>query len=441
LKIAETKEKGVLPVRRRRGKGGTKMDLKIMGLILAGGKGTRLSPLTKERAKPAVPFGGKYRIVDFVLSNFINSGIYSIYVLIQFRSQSLLQHLRDGWQFGGLLKEQFIIPVPAQMRTPGETWYKGTADAVYQNANLIEQSRPDLVILFGADHIYLMDIRQMIEAHRARKAGVSIAAIPVDRKFAKDFGVLEVDEEGRIKAFIEKDPDAPGMPGQPDKVLASMGNYIFERELLLDMVGRDAKDPASSHDFGKDILPRLIGQVEMFAYDFQTNRVPGDTSGRAPYWRDVGTLDAYYEASMDMRTIEPPLNLYNRSWPVRTATYSEPPAKTVFDDDGRRGQALDSMVSGGCIISGATVRRSILGPWVRVNSGALVEDCVLFDNVEIGRRAKVRGAIMEKNVRIPEDAVIGYDRESDAKQYQVTDSGLVVIGGRRSPVGLSSLNL
>lgn len=417
------------------------MRLKIMGLILAGGKGTRLSPLTKERAKPAVPFGGKYRIVDFVLSNFINSGIYSVYVLIQFRSQSLLQHLRDGWQFGGMLNEQFIIPVPAQMRTTGENWYRGTADAVRQNANLIEQSRPDLVVLFGADHIYLMDICQMVQFHAARKAGVTIAAIPVDKKFAKDFGVLEVDSDGRIKAFIEKDPDAPTMPGDPTKVLASMGNYIFDRELLLDMVERDAANEASSHDFGKDILPALIGKVDMYTYDFQTNMVPGDISGRPPYWRDVGTLDAYYEASMDMRAIDPPLNLYNRDWPVRTAGYSEPPAKFAFDEEGRRGQAHDSMLSGGCIVSGGTVKRSVLGRWVNVHSGAEVEDCVLFDGVDIGRRAKVRRAILEKNVRIPEDAVIGFDPEEDAKNYQVSESGLVIIGGERSPVGLSSLDI
>jgi len=417
------------------------VNIKIMGLILAGGKGTRLSPLTKERAKPAVPFGGKYRIIDFVLSNFVNSGIYSIYVLIQFRSQSLLQHLRDGWQFGGMLNEQFIIPVPAQMRTPGEEWYRGTADAVWQNANLIEQSRPDLVVLFGADHIYLMDVRKMIEFHVAREAGVTIAAIPVEKKFAKDFGVLEVDGDGRIRAFIEKDPDAPTMPGDPTRVLASMGNYIFNRDLLLDMVGTDAQDAASSHDFGKDILPKLIGKVGMYAYDFQTNRVKGDIEGRMPYWRDVGTLDAYYEASMDMRAVDPPLNLFNRAWPVRTASYSTPPAKFVFDEEGRRGEAIDTMISGGCIVAGGVVRRSVIGRWVKVESGATVEDCVIFDNVEIGAGAQVRRAIIEKNVTIPEGAVIGHDPEADAKSYQVTPSGLVVIGGRRSPVSLAGLDI
>ena len=417
------------------------MQLEIMGLILAGEKGSRLQPLTRERAKPAVPFGGKYRIIDFVLSTFINSGSHSIYVLVQLRSQSLLQHLNEGWTFGGMLNEQFIIPVPAQMRTPGETWYRGTADAVHQNANLIEQSRPDIVTLFGADHIYLMDVRQMIEAHLRRKAGVSIAALPVDKKFAKVFGVLEIDEEGRIKAFIEKDPNASTMPGDPTKVLASMGNYIFNTDLLLEMVGADARDETSSHDFGKDILPGLIGQIDMFAYDFQTNRVPGDPVERAPYWRDVGTLNAYYEASMDMRAIDPPLNSFNRDWPVRTASFPSPPAKFAFDEDGRRGQAIDSIVSGGCIISGVTVRRSVLGRWVYVHSRATVEDSFLFDNVDIGRGTRIRNVILEKNARIPENAVIGYDAEEDAKTYQVTESGIVVIGGERTPVGLSSLNI
>lgn len=417
------------------------MELKVLALVLAGGKGTRLAPLTAERAKPAVPFGGKYRIIDFVLSNLLNSGIYSIYVLIQFRSQSLLQHLRDGWQFGGMLQNQFIIPVPAQMRTLGETWYKGTADAVFQNANLIEQSKPDVVVLFGADHIYRMDVRQMIAFHRQKGAGVSIAALPVDKKFAKDFGVIEIDSECRIVGFHEKKADAPTIPGQPDMVLASMGNYVFDADLLLDLVGHDAADHASGHDFGTDILPNLIGKVPMYAYDFQTNHIAGDPDDKVPYWRDVGTLDAYYEANMDMRAIDPPLNLYNRQWPLRTAGYSDPPAKFAFDEDDRRGEAIDSILSGGCIISGSVVKRSVLGRFVRVHSYALVEDCILFDNVEIGRNAKVRRAIIEKNVKIPAGTVIGYDAEEDAKRWQVTESGLVVISGERSIVPISSVSV
>jgi glucose-1-phosphate adenylyltransferase len=417
------------------------MQVKVLALVLAGGKGTRLWPLTEERAKPAVPFGGKYRIIDFVLSNLVNSGVYSMYVMTQFKSQSLLQHLRDGWQFGGMLTEQFVIPVPAQMRSEGENWYRGTADAVYQNANLIEQSEPDLVLLFGADHVYRMNIREMIEFHVRKKAAVSVAAIPVDKKFAKEFGVIEIDDDNRITGFIEKQADAPTMPGDSSKVLASMGNYIFSRDCLLKMVYEDAQRTDSDHDFGKDILPKLIDGTAMYAYDFQTNRIPGESDNHPAYWRDVGTLDAYFDAHMDLRAISPAINLYNRRWPLRTAGYSDPPAKFAFNDEGRRGQAHDSIVAGGCIISGGTVRNSVLGRHVRVHSNALVEDSVIFDNVDIGRRAKVRRAILEKNVQIPADAVIGYDLDEDRKHYHVTETGIVVVSGRRSPVNLTLMNV
>ena len=326
-------------------------------LRACGREGTRLYPLTKERAKPAVPFGGQYRIVDFVLSNLINSGINSIYVLIQFKSQSLLQHLRDGWQFSGILKEQFIIPVPAQMRTPGENWYRGTADAIHQNLNLIEQSRPDVVAIFGADHIYRMNIHAMLEYHQRKEAEVTVAAIPVERRWAADFGVLETDDDGRIIGFHEKDPDAPRIPGNPEHVYASMGNYIFSTPALLRELHDDAENELSRHDFGKDILPGMVGRSAMFAYDFQTNRIPGDPPEVEPYWQDVGTIDAYYEATMDLRSVTPALNLYNRQWPLRTASYSDPPAKFTFDEEGRRGEAIDSIVSGGCILSGGMVRR------------------------------------------------------------------------------------
>lgn len=414
------------------------MRVKVLALVLAGGKGTRLAPLTEERAKPAVPFGGKYRIIDFVLSNLVNSGIYSIYVLTQFKSQSLIQHLRDGWQFGGMLKSQFIVPVPAQMRTPEENWYRGTADAVYQNANLIEQSAPDLVLLFGADHVYRMNVRQMIEYHLDKRAQVTISALPVERRFARDFGVLEIEADGRIQAFHEKRADAPTMPGRPDEVLASMGNYIFSTDCLLRMVYEDAKRD-SSHDFGKDILPRLAGTSPLYAYDYQTNRIPGE-EGQPAYWRDVGTLDAYYEANMDLRAVMPPINLYNRAWPLQTAGYSDPPAKFVLEDDGRRGEALNSTVSGGCIISG-TVRNSVLGRHVRVHEHAVVEGCILFDDVEIGAGARVRRAIIEKNVRIPPGETIGHDPEADRARHHVTETGIVVIGGPRSAVSLTVLDL
>ncbi len=417
------------------------MQLKVLALVLAGGKGTRLMPLTQERAKPAVPFGGKYRIIDFVLSNLVNSGVHSIYVMTQFKSQSLIQHLRDGWQFGGMLKNQFIIPVPAQMRSAGEEWYRGTADAVYQNANLLEQSEPDLVLLFGADHIYRMNVLAMIEYHLQKRADVTISALPVEKKYAKDFGVLEIDENHRITGFIEKKTDAPTIPGNPDCVLASMGNYIFSRNCLLDMVYKDAARTDSSHDFGKDILPRLIGASAMYAYDFKTNHIPGQIEQQKPYWRDVGTLDAYYEANMDMRAIDPPLNIYNRAWPLRTAGYSDPPVKFAFDDEGRRGMAMDSILAGGCIVSGGTIRRSVLGRFVRVHSYAEVEDSIIFDNVIIERGCKIRRAIIEKHVRIPPDTIIGHDPVEDARRYHRTESGITVVEGPRSPVSLTVITV
>ncbi|HLX45858.1 MAG TPA: glucose-1-phosphate adenylyltransferase [Bryobacteraceae bacterium] len=415
------------------------MQVRVLAFVLAGGKGTRLYPLTKERAKPAVPFGGRYRIIDFVLSNLINSGIYSTYVLIQFKSQSLLQHLRDGWEASSLLKQHFIIPVPAQMRSPGEDWYRGTADAIYQNINLIEQADPHFVVIFGADHIYRMNIREMIEFHMHKRAQATIAAIPVVKEQAAEFGVIETAPDGAVKAFFEKEPDAPTMPGDPERVYASMGNYVFSTGLLLRELYADAAKESSSHDFGRDILPSLVGRTEMFAYDFQTNRIPGDPPAQEPYWRDVGTIDAYYDANMDLRSVTPALNLYNRQWPLRTASYSDAPAKFIFDEQGRRGQAIDSVVAGGSILSGGMVRNSVLGRGVRVHSGALVEDSILFDNVDIGRRARVRHAILDKNVRVPEEGMIGYDTERDHELYHVTESGIVVVEGHHSTVEISSM--
>lgn len=417
------------------------MQLRVLAFVLAGGKGTRLYPLTKERAKPAVPFGGRYRIVDFVLSNLVNSGIYSIYVLIQFKSQSLLQHLREGWEVSGLLKNNFIIPVPAQMRSAQEDWYRGTADAISQNINLIEQANPHVVVIFGADHIYRMNIRQMIEHHVQKRAGVTIAAIPVKKEFASEFGVIETREDGGIIAFHEKKADAPTMPGDPTRVFASMGNYVFSTDLLLEELYKDSQNEASSHDFGKDILPSLIGRADMFAYDFQSNVIPGDPIGPPQYWRDVGTLDAYYEASMDLRAVSPELNLYNRQWPLRTASYYDAPAKFVFDEDGRRGMAVDSIIAGSSIVSGGMVKCSIIGRGVRVHTGAYVESTVIFDNCDIGRHAKVRRAILDKNVKIPEGAEIGYNLEHDRQHYHVTESGIVVIEGHQSTVDIASLQV
>jgi glucose-1-phosphate adenylyltransferase len=408
--------------------------------VLAGGKGTRLYPLTRERAKPAVPFGGKYRIIDFVLSNFVNSGIHSIYVLTQFRSQSLLQHLSEGWQFGGLLKSHFIINVPAQMRLESESWYQGTADAIFQNINLIEQSDPHLVAIFGADHIYRMNIASMSDFHRSNHARVTVAAIPVPREYASEFGVIEVDNAGKIVSFHEKKADAPSIPGDPNRVYASMGNYIFSTADLLALLKSDALDPASHHDFGRDILPKLAGSAAIFAYNFENNRIPGEPEDAVPYWRDVGTIDAFYEANMDLNHVKPELNLYNRQWPVRSTSYPDPPAKFVFDEEGRRGEAIDSIVSGGCIISGGLVRRSVLSRGVRVHTGALVENSILMDNCDIGRYARLRRAILDKNVRIPEGATVGYDLAADrARGWHVTDSGIVVIGREHSTVPMAAM--
>ena len=417
------------------------MQLRVLAFVLAGGKGTRLYPLTKERAKPAVPFGGRYRIIDFVLSNLINSGIFSIYVLTQFKSQSLLQHLREGWEVSGLLKNNFIIPVPAQMRSAQEDWYRGTADAIHQNINLIQQADPHVVVIFGADHIYRQNIRQMIEYHVEKRAGVTIAAIPVDKELASEFGVIETTDDGSIVGFHEKKVGAPTMPGDPLRVHASMGNYIFSTDLLLRELIADGQREDSSHDFGKDILPSLIGRADMYAYDFQTNIIPGDPIGSPQYWRDVGTLDAYYEASMDLRAVSPELNLYNRQWPLRTAGYFDAPAKFVFDEDGRRGMAIDSIIAGSSIVSGGIVRGSVLGRGVRIHTGASIEDSVIFDNCDIGRRAKVKRAILDKNVKVPPGAEIGYNLDEDRKKYHVTDSGIVVVEGHHTTVDIATIQV
>ena len=334
--------------------------MRTLALVMAGGQGTRLHPLTRDRAKPAVPFGGKYRIIDFVLSNLVNSGIYAIYVLVQWRSQSLIEHLKDGWQFGGMLPDHFVIPVPAQMRM-GELWYQGTADAIFQNLNLIDDTKPDLVAVFGADHIYRMDIQQMIEFHMERKAAVTVATLPVSVDEADQFGIVQVDSGLRVSGFVEKPSNPPQMPGAPGRSLASMGNYLFSPEVLREALIEDSINEKSNHDFGRDLIPALINRVPVYAYNFMTNRIRGDAEVNLSYWRDVGTLDAYYEANMDLRDAQPHLNLYNAYWPLRTAYYDQPPAKFVFDENGRRGLALHSVIGEGCIVSGGAVRNSVLG--------------------------------------------------------------------------------
>ncbi len=403
------------------------MQHQVVTFVLAGGRGNRLVPLTQERAKPAVPFGGKYRIIDFVLSNLINSGIYSIYVLVQFKSQSLLRHLRDGWQFGGLLNDQFIIPVPAQMRSADETWYSGTADAIFQNLNLIDDLDEHVIAIFGADHIYRMNVRDMIDFHERMHADVSVAALPVSVHLAAEFGVIEAGVDGAILGFHEKNAQAPTIPGEPHRVYASMGNYIFSAPTLLRELQADAQRQDSRHDFGHDILPSLLGRAAMYAYDYQANVIPGESAAAPVYWRDVGTLEAYYEAHMDLCGLVPSLNLYNRRWPIRTASYPDPSAKLTFDVDGCPAQAIGSIVSGGCILSGGVVRGSVLGRGVQVQSGAVVEDSIVFDNCIIGRQCKIRRAILDENVTLRDGVSVGYDLECDRAFHHVTDTGIVVV--------------
>jgi len=389
------------------------MPPRMIAFILAGGRGNRLYPLTKERAKPALPFGGKFRIIDFALSNLVNSGIYSIYVLTQYKSQSLLRHLRDGWQFGGLLKNQFIIPVPAQMRTAEETWYQGTADAIYQNIDFIEETEEQPVLIFGADHVYRMNISQMVGFHEERHAEVTVAACPVEARLSTEFGVIEATPDGTIVGFHEKKADAPTIPGEMLRVYASMGNYIFSSGTLLRELRADARREDSRHDFGHDILPSMLGRARMYAYDFQENQIPGEPANWTAYWKDVGTLEEYYATHMDLCGVMPDLNLYNPRWPIQTASYPDPSAKFTFGKEGRPGQAIGSVISGGCILSGGLVRNSILGRGVHVHDGALVEESIVFDSCDIGQRARIRRTILDEGVVVPNDAMIGHDREQD----------------------------
>ena len=399
---------------------------------MAGGKGTRLEPLTADRAKPAVPFGGKYRIIDFILSNLINSRLYGIYVLTQFKSQSLTEHLHTSWNFGSMLPDHFITPVPAQQRT-GEHWYQGTADAIWQNANLIQDRNPELVAIFGGDHVFKMNVEQFISIHRQRRADCTVAVIPVPIAEADQFGVVQVDDQWRITGFQEKPKNPTHMPGRPDLALVSMGNYIFCRESLQNALSHDAKDDRSSHDFGKNILPSLLKEGKaLYAYDYFQNRVPGSANHDLDcYWRDVGSLDAYYEASMDLRAIMPQLDLYNMQWPIRSEPTNLPPAKFVHNSEGRVGQAIQSIVCEGSIVSGSTVLNSVVGRCCRINSFSEIHDCVLLDDVDIGRGARVRRAIIDKHVRIPPNDVIGFNPDEDAKRFHVTPSGLVVIAKNR----------
>ncbi len=395
-------------------------------MVLAGGEGRRLDPLTRDRAKPAVPFGGRYRIIDFVLSNLINSGLFHIKILTQYKSESLNAHLSRAWHLSNVLGH-YIETVPAQMRT-GPDWYKGSADAIYQNLNLITDEEPDHVLVFGSDHIYRMDVRQMLELHATTGADCTIAAIPVPIREAHQFGICEVDAEGRLIRFLEKPKDPPPMPGRPDMALASMGNYLFKTDVLVREVTRDAATPGA-HDFGKSIISEMFKTSRVMVYDFAKNVVPGQGERERGYWRDVGTIESLYSANMDLVDIDPIFSLYNDKWPLHTMQYDAPPAKFIFSDreGGRVGFATDSLISEGCIISGGHIHRTILSPKVRINSYADVSESILFEGVQIGRHARIRRAIIDKNVVIPPSTEIGYDLEADRRRFPVSDSGIVVI--------------
>ncbi len=399
----------------------------VLSLILAGGKGTRLEPLTRDRAKPAVPFGGAYRIIDFTLSNCIKSGLRKVLVLTQYKAVSLDRHINLGWRFLCRELDEFIDILPPQQRLH-EDWYKGTADAVYQNIYSIEQSRSEYLLILAGDHIYKMDYAELIRDHIESGAVATVACIPSSLEEGTQFGILQIDSNRRIIEFQEKPKQPKPMPDDPTRCLASMGVYVFNTNFLFDRLINDASDSKSSHDFGKNIIPPLIDSHLVRAYPFHDKN-----TGHSLYWRDVGTLDAFYEANMDLVSVNPELNLYDNSWPLRTYQPQQPPPKFVFAQAGgaspRIGHALDSLVCSGSILSGGTVQHSVLGFNVRVNSWATVEDSILFDGVVIGRNAHVRRAIIDKQVTIPEGARIGFDASEDrARGYAVTESGIVVIG-------------
>lgn len=397
----------------------------VVTFIMAGGKGERLYPLTRDRAKPAVPFGGIYRIIDITLSNCINSGIRKTHVLIQYKCNSLIRHISLGWNIFDAGLGEYIDIVPAQMRVR-ESWYMGTADSIYQNLYFIDVEKPDYVLILAGDHIYKMNYSEMIAYHIAKKAECTVAVVELDKKDASQFGIMQVDGDNRILGFEEKPKEPKTIPGDPKHVFASMGIYVFNTSALKDELNADAVRNDSQHDFGKNILPGMAAKkARVFAYNFKD-----ENKKEAQYWRDIGTLDAYYEANMDLITITPVFNLYDRDWPVRTYMENRPPAKFIFagGEDGRRvGVACDSIVSGGCVISGGRVERSIISPNVRINSYSEVSDSIIMDGVDIGRNAKIKRAIIDKDVKIPQGARIGYDPAEDKRRFTITESGLVVV--------------
>lgn len=393
---------------------------RILGIVLAGGKGERLYPLTKERSKPAVPFGSKYRIIDFVLSNLVNSAIYSIYILVQYKSQSLIDHIRRGWRSSGLVDEHFLIPVPPQMRW-GESWYRGTADAVFQNLNLIRDINPDLVAIFGADHIYRMDIQQMVDTHVEQRAEVTVASLPVPIETAAGFGILETDERGRIIGWQEKPRDPRPMPGDPSRALSSMGNYIFNTDVLEDVLDEDARR-STDHDFGRTVIPELYPFARVYAYDFSTNEIPGlKPTEETGYWRDVGTIEAYWQANMDLLGEHPAFDLDNPRWPILGPALAVPAARIID------GVVRDSAIGEGSLIRGGTVRHSILGQCVVIEEGAVVENSVILDNTTVGRGARIRRAIIDRFNVIAPETEIGWNPEQDLRAGLLDASGIAVV--------------
>jgi glucose-1-phosphate adenylyltransferase len=399
--------------------------LRTVALVLAGGRGERLRPLTAERTKPAVPFGGKYRIVDFVLSNLTNSNIRTIFVLTQYKAQSLLEHLQLGWMHS-TGPDNFIIAVPAQMQF-GASWYRGTADAIFQNLRLLDRTHPNLVAVFSADHIYKMNVHQMIGFHRRSEAAATVACLSVSAEEASAFGVIKVDENWKITGFVEKPPQPPEIPDQPGQCLVSMGNYLFNTDVLVEALEEDAADSQSDHDFGKSILPKMIQSHAVYAYDFKRNRIPLESEAESAYWRDIGTIEAYYEANLDLKNVQPMLNLYNWDWPIRSVNFGDPPAKFVFDEDARRGRSVQSLVCAGCILSGGYVKDSVLARNVLVDEGAEVVNSIVHDNVRIGPGARIRNAIIDKNNHIQPGETVGHDLDRDRDQHFVSESGIVVV--------------
>jgi len=400
------------------------MMRKVLTFIMAGGKGERLLPLTKDRTKPAVPFGGIYRIIDFTLSNCINSGMRKIYILTQYKSASLQRHIRLGWNFLPSELGQFIELLPAQQRI-GDSWYLGTADAIYQNLYTLEMDRPDEVLILAGDHIYKMNYYSMIDVHREQNADLTVGVVEIDKTKSKHLGVVEADAAGRVTGFHEKPANPKTIPGKPDKIYGSMGIYVFNQSVLMQELLEDAKNSKSAHDFGKDIIPQMVKKgMKVVAYNFCNKEKDQE------YWRDIGTIDAYYEANMELIQVNPTFNLYDQEWLIRTFQEQYPPVKTVHSGDkeeGRVGLVLDSIVSEGCVVSGGRVQRSILSPNVRINSFSEVYDSILMESVHVGRHAKIKRAIIDKDVSIPQGMVIGFNLEEDKKRFFVSESGIVVV--------------